>query len=267
MGCRSCLTRWAELWGAFHMRRAAAVILLVFVCAALAGCGIAVPDVTGRSLDDAKQALTAAGLTLGGVSYDEAAVDGAGTISNQVPAPGERAKDGSSVALVIAGPPPVKAPSILGLTPEDAQQVLSSSGLVLGSTTTSYDSSVPVGCVVSQEPSAGVVVPKGAAVSARLSDGPAPVEVPKVTGKPERAARKTLETLGFKVNRVSKDSGEKKGTVLKQKPAAGKLLVPGMKVTISVSTGVQLVRVPKCYGLTYEDAQRKVRAAGLTPKS
>lgn len=248
------------------MKRALALGSLVLACVLLAACGTAVPDVSGKSLVQATQMVEAAGFTVGAVSYDERANGPAGQVSSQMPAAGDRAKGGSPIALVIAGLPPVKAPSVVGLTTGDAKSAVVAAGLKLGAVSQSYDASVPVGRVISQEPTASTVVPRGTAVSVKLSEGPQPVAVPNVIGKPDDKARVLLEGIGFKVNSVREDAAANKGTVLKQEPAAGRLRLPGQQVVITVSTGVKLVRVPSCYGLPWESAQRRLRAAGLSAK-
>jgi beta-lactam-binding protein with PASTA domain len=87
------------------MRRTLLTGLLTLVLVSLVGCGTAVPDVKGMTVDQAKDALEGAGFALGEVVYDATAVGAPDAVVAQEPAAGERAKGGSTVVLTVAGSP------------------------------------------------------------------------------------------------------------------------------------------------------------------
>lgn len=228
-------------------RTSLTAVALLTVALLLVGCGVAVPDVTGSSREAAEAKLTAAGFTVGSVSYDGKPNADAWTVTSQSPVADERADKGTPVSLVIAGMPPVQVPSLTGLTKTEAEVALKSVGLVLGDTKSAYDDTVPKGDAVSQEPSSGVEAQRDSAVALVFSKGKTPVAVPSVKGKTREQAVKALKSAGFKVKVTDKENAAKKGTVLSQKPSGGKAQ-PDTTVALVVSTGVQMVRVPDVVG-------------------
>jgi serine/threonine-protein kinase len=74
---------------------------------------IQVPDLTGRTLADARSTLEQLGLHLGATSRDTSSFTPENTILGQSPAPGATISAGASVSLRISRfPPPPRAPSI-----------------------------------------------------------------------------------------------------------------------------------------------------------
>lgn len=225
------------------MRRTLLAGVLVLVMVLLIGCGTAVPDIKGMTVVQAQDALRAAGFTLGRVKYDEKAQGAAGAVVVQKPAAGKRARSGSPVVLTVAGFPPVPTPDLSGLDKAKAEAALAAAGLVMGTVTESYDASVSAGIVASQTPAPLAEAPEGSAVTLIMSKGPEPVGIPAVKGKTQVDATKLLEAAGFKVKAVEKSDSAKKGTVIAQSPSGVKAQ-PLTTVTITVSTGVELVKVP-----------------------
>ena len=245
------------------MKRLITAVAIALCGLMLTACGTAVPDVTGMSLEDATSELTSAGFVVGEAVYDEEADGAQWTVSTQEPAPGKRAGEGSVVQLTIVGPPPVEVPDLSGLDQGGAAAAVEAVGLTLGEVTQSYDASIPVSILLSQEPSAGVVVGKGSSVAAVFSKGPEPVTVPSVLGMAETAARETLEGVGLGLTVAQEHDSAAKGTVIGQAPAEGSVL-PGSIVAITVSKGPELVTVPNIYGML--DPDGLLRSRGLVPK-
>ncbi|MBM3451407.1 MAG: PASTA domain-containing protein, partial [Armatimonadetes bacterium] len=63
-----------------------------------------VPDLNGKRLDEAREALKSAGFALGNVQYAPRGDKPAGLVADQAPAPGTRARGGDRVAVIIAVP-------------------------------------------------------------------------------------------------------------------------------------------------------------------
>jgi eukaryotic-like serine/threonine-protein kinase len=91
--------------------------------------------------------------------------------------------------------------------------------------------------VLAQSPGAGVVAASGTTVTLTVSNGIQPVAVPSVVGQTQGAAVNTLTGLGLKTDLNNVSSAKPAGTVVAQKPAAGKEVAKGSTVTLNVSTG------------------------------
>ncbi len=247
------------------MKRLIIAGLMLCICLSVVGCGTATPDVLGMTLDDATGALESAGLTLGQVSYDERSTEPTGSVIAQTPEAGKRGKDGSQVDITLAGPPPVEVPNLLGKDEAAAASALDDAGLILGDTAEAFDPEAPTGIVIEQAPAQGTMLDQGLSVAIVISKGPEPVAIPTVTGKTEAEAKELLEAAGFEVTVATKDDKASKGTVIAVSPTTATAL-PGTKVTITVSTGVEMVKVPNVLGMYSDDAAAKLRSVGLKVK-
>jgi len=158
------------------------------------------PELTGKSLDDAKSALNGAGMALGPVteSYDDAAA--AGTVLSQAPAKGTAAKHGTPVALTVSkGPQPIPVPDVRGKDQDAAVKALEAAGLkAVVAPEPVFDRAVAKGKVAGQDPATGNLT-KGGTVALTISKGPKFVQVPDVFRKPEAEAVKALKDAGFEV--------------------------------------------------------------------
>jgi beta-lactam-binding protein with PASTA domain len=175
----------------------------------------------------------------------------------------------------------IAVPKVIGKTSAAAQTALGSAGL-RGVSYKTY-STRPKGEVVGQEPAAGAQVISGTVVGMLVSAGPRPttppvnpptyptppvnpptyptppiekpappqlpevetVKVPEVTGMTEAEATVALNELGLYAFVVSYASDDvPKGEVIKQLPVAGKYVVSGYTVMITVSSGPDLEPPP-----------------------
>jgi beta-lactam-binding protein with PASTA domain len=140
----------------------------------------------------------------------------------------------------VSSPSPVDVPSLLGMRPEQARELLQGRGLLLTFSVERESAEYPAGTVAEQVPLPGSQLPKGGAVQAVLSRGapaPAPKPIPKLTGLRLRAARELLEQQGFKAGKIRYDSdGDRSsGVVLDQKPAPPATALPGTPVDLTVN--------------------------------
>ncbi|BCW70526.1 PASTA domain-containing protein [Arthrobacter sp. NicSoilB8] len=191
------------------------------------------PELTGKTLDEAKTALNGAEMALGPITetFDESAP--AGTVLAQAPRSGNPVKHGTPVALTVSkGPQPIPVPDVRGQEQGAAVKALEAAGLkAVVSPETVNDRSVPKGAVVAQDPASGNLT-KGGSVTLIISKGPRLVEVPSFIGKQASEAQKALEELGFKVQ-VDNILGGFFGTVRAQDPV--NTSVPeGSVVTLTV---------------------------------
>jgi serine/threonine-protein kinase len=235
----------------------------VALAAATAGGGtVAVPSLVGLTKEKATDEVANAGLTLRIVT--QSADDPKDIVIGQRPAPGAFASDDGSVELVVSrGPPPVVIPAVTDRAPPDAQAALEAVGFVVN-VKHQYDESVPAGGVIGTDPAGGTQAPRDSTLTLLVSDGPAPVPVPDVTGKTFDDASQALTAAGFTVSRVDDFSATvDNGKVISTDPAANQNANRSSQVTVHVSKGPETVKVPNLVGQSLEAAQQTLQAQGF----
>ncbi|MBL8258439.1 MAG: PASTA domain-containing protein [Candidatus Competibacteraceae bacterium] len=128
---------------------------------------VTVPNVVGQSQSVAGSTLQSAGLTAGSITTESSTAAPAGIVIRQNPAAGAAVAPGSAVALVVSsGPPPVTVPDVVGLTLQNAQNVIARAGLLTGSMTDQTTGNFSLNnLIASQNPAAGASVVRGASVN------------------------------------------------------------------------------------------------------
>ena len=194
-----------------------------------------VPDVVGKTKDQAGAAIKGAGLTLGDVTEDYSASVAQGKVISSDPKAGKVIEHTAKVSIVVSkGKEPATIPDVTGKSEDDAKKALEDAGLKKGKVSQDYSDSVAKGRVISSSPIAGASgYYKGDSVDLTVSKGPEKVTVPDVTGKSEDDAKKVLEDADLKVT-VNKRLGGPFGTVRSTDPAAGASVKPDSKVTINI---------------------------------
>ncbi len=133
------------------------------VVVAKASSDIVIPKVEGKSYDDARTALVAAGFEVPEPAKEVSERD-PGTVLKQVPGSGTQAKEGSVVRLTIAEPTAVEVPTLRGLYLSGAKKKLEESGLTPGTVRRVEDPERGENYVLRQSPSPGDKVPPGTEV-------------------------------------------------------------------------------------------------------
>jgi serine/threonine-protein kinase len=124
--------------------------------------------------------------------------------------------------------------------------------------------SVPIGFVIGQRPSAGSNVRKGTRVFIAISTGPGSAALPKVEGLSEAHALSVLRKAGFKpASKPTASSSVHTGRVIGTEPPAGTELQVGSGVSVLVSTGPEQVHVPNLIGDSRSAAEAAITGAGL----
>lgn len=101
-------------------------------------------------------------------------------------------------------------------------------------------------------------------VTLKVSGGPGQAEVPDVTGLSQAEAESELEDAGFNASIKSESSSDvDSGLVISTDPAGGEMARRGSTVTVTVSTGVEQVKVPPLVGETLNAARQQLSAVGL----
>jgi serine/threonine-protein kinase len=200
---------------------------------------VAVPNVVGRSRDDAIAALTEAKLKPKVREVFNKAEPG--TVIAQAPTGGERVLQGSTVQINVSkGVQPLTVPNVIGQQYDSAAGQLQGQGFAVARR--DVDSSQPVDTVIDQQPKGGGSLARGGTVTLFVSRGPEQSTIPDVTSQDEESATDALERSGFTVDVQEQDTTDpnQDGIVLSQDPPGGTRAEQGTTVTIVVGRLVPL---------------------------
>jgi serine/threonine-protein kinase len=190
---------------------------------------VAVPDVTGSSLGDARRALRDAGLEPGRVTHEFDEDVTQGSVVRTEPENGTKLRPGSAVALVVSKGARIQVPDVTGQDVDEARDVLQESGLRVRVAHERVHSPQDAGTVAEQSPASGDTAARGDTVTLTVSKGPETVRVPDVEGLSEDDARRALRDAGFEVTAHRVFFGD---TVFHQSPGGGSTAPKGSNVTI-----------------------------------
>ena len=138
---------------------------------------VALPDLANRSESDALFQLGSLGL-LPEVAEEFSDEVAAGLVIRTEPQAGAQLPQGATVIVVVSqGREPVEVPNLIGLTPDEANSVVSSLDLELSARATT----IPVepeldGRIADQVPEAGEIVPRGTVITVTLGKSTATTE-------------------------------------------------------------------------------------------
>ena len=192
-----------------------------------------VPELTGKSQDEAQRSLTEVGLTVGAITdaYSEDVPQGQ-VISQSVAAGTSLAHDSAVDIVLSKGRQPLTVPTLSGLSASAAKSAIEDLGLV-AAPTDAYSDTVAEGQVISQQTREGSTLYRGDSVAYTVSKGPEKVAIPDVVGLQREEARSRLESAGFTVKEEAILGGFF-GTVRSSDPAAGTMTKKGSTVTITI---------------------------------
>jgi beta-lactam-binding protein with PASTA domain len=199
------------------------------------GANVTVPPVVEKRVAEAQKLLEAAGLQTKLESESNGGIK-KGFVIKSNPHEGKSVPLGTMVTLTVSTGEYFELDDYRGQRFEKAQQKLQ--GLKLHVNREDQTNAVVAeGFVISQKPPAGSQVSPDSQVTLIVSKG-TKVDLPNLIDKPYSDARETLQDLDFIVNREPMDSDKPEGTVVDQKPKAGKV-APETQVTLYVSKGPQ----------------------------
>jgi serine/threonine-protein kinase len=176
--------------------------------------------------------------------------------------------------------PTTAVPSVEGRSLQRAEEILEQRGFTVNQPPKQVHRQVAAGTVLEQDPSPS---PPGKeaeeecsfltlfcskpGVTLTISVGPGEAVVPKVNGLDRAEATKKLEAATFEVatENVNSTSVEE-GDVVYSEPHAGDTATEGSTVTIFVSAGPKLVKVPVLVDKQRRLAVQEIRARGLVPE-
>ena len=225
---------------------------------------IAVPDLTGKSIEELMQLAEQYGFMIAVESRDYSAIYEVNTAISQTPASGDKIMTGQPVTVILSmGNEKARVPDVQFLKEEEAVSAIELQGLVV-SLIYEYNDSVAEGLVVSQDPAGKTVVEPQSTVQLVISKGSKPFDMPLVEQMKEEQAKQLLTESGLAVTVEYEYSDTvEKGTVLKQSIEKGTQVKKGDSVTLIVSSGEAPVEVPDVVEMTSENAQSTLEAAGF----
>jgi len=234
-----------RVWSAGKLLLLCGALLLTYVLFAAAAMRLAlktrevvVPQLAGKSVNDASAALAEAGLSL---KVDEGRrVDPkvpAGQILAQEPLSGVRTRRQRSVRVWIsAGPRSTIVPALVGESERTAQLRVTQDGFVVGPAAEIRSKDYAAGTVVAQNPPAQS---KADTLSLLVNRGERGVTyvMPDLIGVNGDRVADLLRAKGFRVAVVGDHPypGVPGGVVLRQYPQAGFQIAPGEPISIEVS--------------------------------
>ena len=234
------------------------------------GRRVAVPEIVGRTQEEAQSAITRAGLVWGTPTraYSDTVVSG--SVISCKPPTGTAIPIGQAVTAVISrGVEQKTVPDVVGRTEQEARTAITGAGLTVGAVTNDYSPTVESGRVISSDPKAGQSINHSSAVALVVSKGRRPATVPDVRGMTVADATAALRKAGLVVGTTTEDYSDsvESGKVISSNPAAGASgSFYGDSVSIVVSKGSEMVTVPDVSSMKQDEAVAALEAAGLVVK-
>jgi serine/threonine-protein kinase len=170
---------------------------------------------------------------------------------------------GAAAYFLTKSTPQLVVPNVIHEPLQTARTILQNEGF--GISVTQQASTQPAQTVIGEIPVGGSKVDKGSTVALTVSSGPASVSVPSVVGEPVSQARRTITKAGLKVGRTVSETSDSiaAGNVIDTSPSAGQPVPAGSSITLVVSSGKPLVRVPDVTGQSQSAARATIENAGF----
>ncbi|MFI2563703.1 Stk1 family PASTA domain-containing Ser/Thr kinase [Paenarthrobacter sp. NPDC018779] len=223
-----------------------------------------VPDVKNKTVAEAQQLLRTAGFQSEPQDVFDDDIKAGLTVGTQ-PESGAQVRKFQPITLFVSkGAQLFALPGLTGGTLDDAKNALNTAQMALGNVTQAFDDKAPAGVVLSQDPAKGTEVRHGTPVALVVSKGPQPIPVPDVRGKTKADAIKAIQDAGLTAVIAPETVNDKTaaGNIASQSPSNGNL-IKGDSVTLTVSKGPKLVRVPSFVGKNADEAEKELKALGF----
>ena len=223
---------------------------------------VAIPNLVGKTVDEAKKILEENKLTY---VEDESVYNTeyeAGQIISQTPpfVEGRKIKQKTEVKVVVSlGTEKTKVPKLKGLTKEEAEEAADDAKIKL-EYVEEISKTVEAGIIIKQDVDSDTEVNAGDTVKVYISIGTGikQVVVTSVLYQDEATAKQNLEGIGLKVTvEYDEDKTRGNGVVLKQSISSGEKVDEGSAITITVNklvetkTGTVTINVKEITG--YKD--------------
>lgn len=168
---------------------------------------------------------------------------------------------------LIHGVVEVRVPDLANLSLTEGEKLLGATGLRLSRAGERFDTTVPRGAIVSQEPPADTPVRGHRRVSVVISLGEEFSSVPELFGESVRGARVLLERSGLRAAGMTRAPSDEvgEGLVVASDPPAETVLRRGAPVglLVSIGSGPQYYVMPDLLGREITGAMRQLEALGF----
>ena len=206
---------------------------------------VKVPDLTGKTQDDARKALKDAGLEGGNTSLEDSATVAKDRVIYTNPPAGNSVERGTAVDLVLSTGN-ASVPDVAGQDEATAKKSIEDAGLQFKRGDDVASTDVERGKAVSSDPAAGSSASSGDTITVHFSSGAGPTPAPNGTvtipnnlnGKTADEAAGDLQKLGLNVTVDYKSSDKVDADkVIGTNPKAGTQVRAGSTVNLTVSSG------------------------------
>ena len=254
-------------WRGRHMAAIAAALVAVAAVAGIvvvqltkSGPTAPVPAVTQQDVFAAAAALKDAGFEVD--SKEHSSPKPGGVILAQKPGPGVQLEQGSTVHLVVSSTS-AEIPDVVNEDYDTAVGTdLAQAGLVNITVVDDFRTDVTPGTVTRTSPVAFSNMRKAAVLQVYVARDPH-VEVPNLQGTDQAAGIQRLKDIGLEVAIKTATSRTSAAGLIIKNDHVGDTLVRGDTVTITVSTGPKLVKVPIVTTWSSDDARAELEHAGF----
>jgi len=232
------------------------------------GTRIEIPSVAGMTITQASNALTPLGVSIE-IREKEFSEDIAeGKVIRSDPAGGDKVAEGGTVYLYVSqGKERYTVPTISGLTPEEATELIQDNNLRVGAVSSKFSPDVEAGKIITQEPAASARVMRDSLVNFVVSKGIESMAVNNYTGKSGEQALNELTAAGFDVEVEYRYSEtEAPDFVIAQLPEPSGDLPKGSKIILIVSQGTEFIKIPNLISKPTDEAKKLLEDAGLIVK-
>jgi eukaryotic-like serine/threonine-protein kinase len=165
----------------------------------------------------------------------------------------------------------VPVPYIENIPSENADKILSLFDLNLKISDKVYNSGVPEGFIISQEPESGVGISSGSDIEVIISKGQEITYIltPNLIGLDLEEAIELLEEYGLVSGSISKKYSDTftEDIIIGQTPQFNEQISPGESVDLVVSRGEEIIEIPDIINQDFISALNYLQSLGLIVKS
>ncbi len=165
----------------------------------------------------------------------------------------------------------VSVPYIENIPIENADKILSPSGLKLKITGETYDSEIPEGFIISQNPEPGENISASSEIEVTVSKGPEIISIltPNLIGLNLEDARSLLEEYGLTTGNIKEKFSDtfRENIVIGQSPQFNENIKPGESINLVVSKGEEIIEIPDVINQDFITGLNQLQSLGLIVKS
>jgi eukaryotic-like serine/threonine-protein kinase len=238
---QSQLSRWSSIILMVAILAVAGVVsALTAMRFAIRGREVEVPQLTGKTKEEAEDILRSRGLKLKVTSSRFSSEVAEGKVLEQNPTARTRLKLDRTVRVLLSlGEQKFAVPNLVGESVRAAQLTLAQRRLLLGNTLYAHTPQGDPSSVIYQSPKPGTFEGSDPSVNILISLGP-PAQfyiMPDLIGKPAELVASRARNEGFRIGKMEyrKYPGVESGVVIQQKPQAGYRLGKSDLILLEVS--------------------------------